>query len=290
MGSAPARGDFAPVLICAFTYAFAVVCARIAFEEGNNVSSVVLLRCVFAALAIGASLLLRPPPGLLAAGERRFILALGVVFAINVYSFYKSVEILRVPLAILVFYCYPLLTVAFSAIAGLERVNAAIIACGVVTLAGLALATGAAPEVPDPLGVALALAAGASIALILVVTTRRLGHVDARQRTFWFLLSTSALLAAGLVLVGGFAWPATARGAWAVAGVCVFYAIGVVMLFTSATRIGPARTATIMSLEPVIAIALSTVLLGQGLTLVQLAGGMLVIAGVTAAQWVRRPA
>ncbi|MBL8376735.1 MAG: EamA family transporter [Burkholderiales bacterium] len=288
MSSAPARGDFAPVLICAFTYAFAVVCARIAFEDGSNTATVVLLRCAFAALAVGASLAIRPAGRVLAAADRNFILLLGVLFAVNVYAFYRSIEILRIPLAILIFYSYPLLTILFSAMAGLERMTPAVIACALLTLVGLALATGASPETLDPMGVALALGAGASIAFLLVVTTRRLGHVDARQRTFWTMVSTTVLLGLGMLAASNLQWPDSARGLLAIAGVCGFYAIGVVMLFASATRIGPARTATIMTLEPVIAIALSTALLGQGLTIVQLIGGLLVITGVTAAQWVRR--
>lgn len=276
------------MLICATTYAFAVVCARITFEDGGNAGTVVVLRCAFAMLAIGITLRLRPAAGALAPADLRLILILGAVFAVNVYAFYKAIEILRVPLAILIFYTYPLLTILFSALAGLERIDARVTGCALVTLAGLALVTGASPETLDTTGVMMALTAGASIAFLLVISTRKLGHVDARRRSFWTMVSTTAWLALGVAVAGSLAWPATPRGMLAFAGVCVFYAVGVVMLFASATRIGPARTATIMSMEPVISIALSTVLLGQGLTGVQLAGGALAIAGVTAAQWVRR--
>ena len=62
------------------------------------------------------------------------------------------------------------------------------------------------------------------------------------------------------------------------------YAIGVVSLFTSATRIGPLRTAVVMNLEPLIAIAGSWMVLGQGLTPMQLVGGVLVLGGVLGAQ------
>ena len=282
--------DYAPVLTCAVTYAIAVVCARFAFEDGSNASTVVTLRCAFAMLAIGVAVRFSPAPDRATAGDRRLILMLGVLFAANVYAFYKAIELLRVPLAILIFYVYPLLTGVISALVGLERLNAPMVLFSLLSLAGLALATGASPEALDPAGLLLALFAGAVVALSLVVTTRYVAHVDALRRTFWMMVSTSAVLLAGLLGAGSFAWPKSAVGSLAIVGVCAFYAVGLVGLFTSATRIGPIRTAVMMNLEPVLAIALSTLVLKQGLSGLQYAGGALVIAGVIGAQLARRPA
>ncbi len=278
------------MLTCAVTYALAVVCARIAFEDGSNASTVVTLRCAFAMLAIGIAVRASQAPDRSTARDRRLILILGVLFAANVYAFYKAIEMLRVPLAILIFYVYPLLTGVISALAGLERLNAAMVLFSLLSLAGMALATGASPEALQPLGLLLALFAGSVVALSLVVTSRYVAHVDALRRTFWMMVSTSATLLVGLVGSGSFAWPNSAVGGMAIAGVCAFYAVGLVGLFTSATRIGPMRTAVMMNLEPVLAIALSTLVLQQGLSGLQYAGGALVIAGVLGAQLARRPA
>ncbi len=281
--------DYAPVLTCATAYATSVVCARAAFEGGSNASTVVTLRCLFAVLAIGVAVKLGGVPDRSTARDRRLMLALGLLFAANVYSFYKAVELLRVPLAILIFYVYPLMTGMLSALAGMERLNAPMLVFGLVSLAGLALATGASPETLDPLGVVLALFAGASIALALVVTTRLVPHVDPRRRTFWMMVSTSAALLAALAAGGSFQMPTTMMGRGALAALCIFYPIGLVALFTSATRIGPIRTTVVMNLEPVLAILFSTLLLGQGLSGLQVAGGALVLAGVIGAQLARRP-
>ena len=281
--------DYAPVLTCATAYATSVVCARAAFEGGSNASTVVALRCLFAVLAIGVAVKLGGVSDRSTARDRRLMLALGLLFAANVYSFYKAVELLRVPLAILIFYVYPLMTGMLSALAGMERLNAPMLVFGLVSLAGLALATGASPETLDPLGVVLALFAGASIAVALVVTTRLVPHVDPRRRTFWIMVSTSAALLAALAASSSFQMPTTMRGNVALAALCVFYPIGLVALFTSATRIGPIRTTVVMNLEPVLAILFSTLLLGQGLSGPQYAGGVLVLAGVIGAQLARRP-
>ena len=274
-------------------YATAVVAARVAFEDGANTATVVSLRCLFAALAIGIAIRVREGlsgrRGATTARERWIFLALGVIFAINVYAFYRAVELLKVPLAILTFYVYPLMTGGFSAFAGLDRFNPRTIVFALLSLAGLGLATGASPEAVDPVGIALALGSGAVIAFLLVVTTRYLNHVDAQRRTFWMMVSTSAVLVLATLGTGAAVAPASPKGWWAIAVVCALYAIGLVSLFTSASRIGPLRTALMMNLEPVIAIALSMLVLGQGLSGLQFAGGALVIAGVVGAQLAKAP-
>jgi len=270
-------------------YGTAVVLARFAFEDGSNAATVVSVRCAFAALAIGIAIGVGGEQRRTTGGERALLLALGVAFALGVFSFYKALEILRVPLAILTFYVNPLIIGVFGALAGFERLSGRTLLFALVSLAGLALATGASPEAVDAAGIGFAMLAATLTAAVLVVSTHRLSHVNAKSRTFWMMLSTSAALAAGTLAGGALIWPKSALGLAAVAGVCVLYAIGLVAMFTSATRIGPLRTGLAMNLEPIVAIGGSWLLLGQGLAPAQLAGGALVIAGVIGAQMSWRP-
>ena len=282
--------DYRHVLTCALVYGMAVVLARYAFEDGSNAATVVTVRCAFAALAIGIALGIGGEQRHTTGRERVLLLGLGVFFALGVFSFYKAIEILRVPLAILAFYVNPLIIGVFGALVGFERMSGRTLLFALVSLVGLALATGASPEAVDATGIGFAMLAAALTAGILVVSTHRLSHVNAKSRTFWMMLSTSATLAAGTLSGDAFMWPKSALGLAAVAGVCVLYAIGLVALFTSATRIGPLRTGLAMNLEPIVAIGGSWLLLGQGLAPAQLAGGALVIAGIVGAQMTRRPA
>ena len=282
--------DYRHVLTCALVYGSAVVLARFAFEDGSNAATVVSVRCAFAALAIGIALRVGSPTPPTTGRERALLLVLGLFFALGVFSFYKSIEILRVPLAILVFYVNPLVIGVFGAMAGFERMSGRTLLFALLSLAGLALATGASPDTVDAAGIGFAILAAALTAAILVVSTRRLSHVNAKSRTFWMMITTSAAVSTATLAGDALIWPRSAMGLWAVAGVCVLYAIGLVALFTSATRIGPLRTGLVMNLEPIVAIGGSWLLLGQGLAPAQLAGGALVIAGVIGAQMSRRSA
>lgn len=281
--------DYRHVLTCALVYGLAVVLARYAFEDGSNAATVVTVRCAFAALAIGIALRLGAERRHTTGRERALLLALGLFFALGVFSFYRAIEILRVPLAILTFYVNPLIIGVLGALVGFERLTGRTLVFALLSLFGLALATGASPETVDAAGIAYALLAAALTAGVLVVSTHRLSHVNAKSRTFWMMTSTAALLAAATLAGGTLAWPRSAPGMAAVAGICVLYAIGLVALFTSATRIGPLRTGLAMNLEPIVAIGGSWLLLGQGLAPAQLAGGVLVIAGVVGAQMSKRP-
>jgi drug/metabolite transporter (DMT)-like permease len=282
--------DYRHVLTCALVYGLAVVLARFAFEDGSNAATVVSVRCAFAALAIGIALGIDGGQRRTTGRERWLLLGLGLAFALGVFSFYKAIEILRVPLAILVFYVNPLVIGVFGALVGFERLSGRTLLFALVSLAGLALATGASPEAVNAAGIGFAILAAALTAGVLVVSTHRLSHVNAKSRTFWMMIGTSIALAACTLAGDALMWPRSAPGLWAVAGVCVLYAIGLVALFTSATRIGPLRTGLVMNLEPIVAIGGSWLLLGQGLAPAQLAGGALVIAGVIGAQMARRRA
>ena len=204
------------------------------------------------------------------------------------FTFYKAIELLRVPLAILLFYVYPLLSGVFSALAGLERFNRRTLLFGLVSFAGLAFATGASPDTVSLAGVAYALIAAVLIAAILVVSTRYLSHIEAKGRTFWMMASTSAVLACAMFGGDAVELPRSTTGWWAIATVCILYSVGLVALFTSASRIGPLRTSLIMNVEPIIAIGASWLILGQGLVPAQMFGAALVIAGVAGAQMGKR--
>jgi len=61
-------------------------------------------------------------------------------------------------------------------------------------------------------------------------------------------------------------------------------AIAVLTFYAGTRRIGAAQASLVSTIEPVWTIALAGILLGQTLTPIQLAGGVLVIVGVVIAQ------
>ena len=79
---------------------------------------------------------------------------------------------------------------------------------------------------------------------------------------------------------GGPALPTADAGWGGLVGSGLCYAVGIFLHFGAINVIGAARTAMFFNLEPIIAMILAAFLLGESLTLVQYAGGALVIGAL----------
>jgi len=129
-------------------------------------------------------------------------------------------------------------------------------------------------------GVAFALAAAATFGLALVLTQHEAGDLDGRVRTVSTMAIVGALALAGVASQGGFHWPQAAIGWWGLAGLTALYGTGFTIMFTVLPRLGVVGNSAIMNVEPIFALVLAWAILGQSIALVQVAGGLLVVATV----------
>jgi drug/metabolite transporter (DMT)-like permease len=93
-------------------------------------------------------------------------------------------------------------------------------------------------------------------------------------------LAVLAAFAAACLVTGSARLPATPPGWLGLAGVGFFYAIALIGVFTATARMGPMRVGFYMNFEPVAAVVLAALILGQTLAPVQLAGAALVICAL----------
>jgi drug/metabolite transporter (DMT)-like permease len=96
------------------------------------------------------------------------------------------------------------------------------------------------------------------------------------------LVSTGAAATLSLVgwLDGGFA-PVSAAGlGWLAAIAVVCTVVAVSLFFAGLKRVGPTRASIISTAEPLTAVLLAFAVFGESMTLLQLAGGALVVGGV----------
>ena len=136
----------------------------------------------------------------------------------------------------------------------------------------------------DPLGVALML--GASLAWgVYTALSRPLLDRGASPvgLTFWgIVLSFPFLLAMAAPELGGLPWDRFGVGFWAAivfsGGLSTGLAYGI--WNASVRAVGPSRTAAFSNVVPVIGVAAGIIGLGEPVVPLQLAGGLLVIAGV----------
>ena len=229
-------------------------------------------------LMVGAT----PKP--LTTPSRRLALFIGLLFAGNVFFLFKAIEAMEVPVAILTYFSYPLLTGLAAAAFGVERLGVAGALAALAAFLGLALMIGAHPGGVALVGVACALISACSRVVILLLTRSKLQGADSRLITLWSMMSATAVFVAAALVTTNWQPPVTGLGWLALIGSSIAMAIAVLAVFISTARVGPFRTALFMNLEPLLATIGSAIFLGEVITPVQALGGAVMIAALVAFQ------
>src|SRR5262249_38829716 len=258
-----------PGITAAAAFGIGDTFAKVVFASGGDVLTLAFARGVvgigilFVYLRIGATPQPAAPPARLGA------LGLGVLFAGIVFGLFKAIDLITVPIAVLTYFIYPLLTGIGGALFRIERLSWQGAVAALVAFCGLALAIGAYPQALSMVGLACAVGAALCRTAFLLIARAELQKLDPRLTTWYSLLSSTAVFALAAAVTLDWRMPQTAFGWSAVAIVSVCTAVAVLTLYVSTVRIGPFRSALIMNLEPLIATALSAVLLGEIMTPLQ---------------------
>jgi probable blue pigment (indigoidine) exporter len=273
-----------PGVLAAVSFGFSDVLGKIVFADGAAPLTVSAVRGAIGVGIVLAWLRAAPPPVAHARRQRWIACGLGLLFAANIWGVLKAIQLVPVPIAILTYFIYPLLTGLAGAVLGIEPLGGVGLGAAVVAFGGLALMIGNAPVALAPLGLACAVGAALCRVVTLLVTRTQLMGADSRLTSWYSLLSSSGVLLLIAAATGTWDMPHSALGWGAFAGITIFSTVSILALFASATRIGAFRTALVMNLEPVVSTLLSIVVLGEIVTPVQLAGAAAMIAALVAFQ------
>jgi drug/metabolite transporter (DMT)-like permease len=274
----------APALLGASSFACADVLIRVCFRASGDALTISTLRGIIGLVFLSLWLRLAQKPAPVSPRARRIALGLGILFAANVFLVFKAVEVIEVPVAILTYFVYPLLTGIAAAAAGLEPLSWKGALAAVAAFLGLGVMLGAHPEGLALAGVVAALAAAVCRVLLLLLTRATLQGVDPLRITFYSMLSSTLLFAAASLVLLDWQPPITAWGWVAVLALGIAVMMGILGVFASTGRIGPFRTALFMNLEPLLTIIGSAAFLGEVITPVQALGGTLMLAALMAFQ------
>ncbi len=283
--SAPSRRfDLGPGVIAATSFAIGDVASKVVLTTGGDVLTLSMFRSVFTVVCLAPWLWFSRPPVPLTPRQRNISLAIGLLFAAIVFGLFKAIELLQVPVAILTYFVYPLLTGIAGALIGLDRLGWRGAATALAAFCGLALMVGAHPGQIALAGIAVAVGAACCRTGVLLITRATLHNADPRLITWYSSLSSAAIFVAASLATWNWQPPQTAAGWTALIVVSIVITISVLALFISINRIGPFRTALIMNLEPLLAIILSAPVLGEVITPLQALGGAIMLVALVAFQ------
>ena len=212
--------------------------------------------------------------------DRAIALAIGVPLSLNNYLLNVAIAEIPVPLVVLIFYLWPALTAVASWALGKARFSARLAAGLVLAFGGIALALDVEFTAAQAKGVWCAAGAALAWTATFLLTGHFFHGRDTRPATFHMVLTAGAVFVLACAVTRDVALPVGALGWAGLAGTGFFYAFAMIALFVATTRIGSMRTGFYMNFEPVAAVLLSALLLGQTLAPVQLAGAALVVAAL----------
>jgi drug/metabolite transporter (DMT)-like permease len=300
------------VVIAAIGFGSGPFFANVAYAAGMTAMPILFWR-FFAAAVLSWGFALSSASGrasLRALDRRRLVvlLALGVLYIGNSFTYVASLETVDVSLVAMIVYIYPALVAVLSVrfLQALEG-RRAWIALGISTV-GVLLAVGGieSDAMPPVTGLLLAVASPIIYSVWIILSARSAGErrrprpgdaepadtpatdagPTAAIASAFIISGTAGACLVALVVTGqpvapldvpSDAWPALiAFGAASAIAIQAFYG--------GVRRIGGARASLISTVEPVYTIAIATLLFGEVLAPVQLLGGVLVIAGVLLAE------
>lgn len=269
------------IVLCACCFGLITTLSRIAYDAGGTPVTQVFLRFFAFTLLVGPLILaLRRPIRM----PRRGIgasLRIAVLMLMMSAGYLFSVAYIPVTLAAMIFYTFPLMVGVLSPLLGREPVTMVKVAALLGAFAGLALALGPSLSGLDPRGVALALTAATGVALAILYGPRAMAGLDGLTFNFWTNVWLLLVAAAYAPVAGGLAWPEGLAGGVAAVLATLFYVVGYIAWFAALRLIAPTYSAVMLNVEPVVSIIAATLLLGEGLGVLQLAGVALVILMLT---------
>ena len=266
------------------------VAARLAFNHGVDVATAVAVRSVITALVVALVVAANRVPLQFTARHRRFLPLIGLLIGVQSLCLYSAVARLPVALALLAFNTYPLWAALWDRMLYQRRPERAVLIAMPVILIGLALALdvfGAASGLGAAqqwgrigAGVAFALAAAATFGLAMILTQHEAGDLDGRVRTVSTLTIAGLIALATVTTQGGFHWPQATPGWWGLAALTFLYGTAFTIMFTVLPKLGVAGNSAIMNVEPVFALTLAWLILGQSIAAIQILGALIVVGTV----------
>ena len=251
------------------------------YHTGMNPLSVLLFRYLLGVPLLAAMLIARSEPLLLRRAEVLPIATLGLVMAVSSLALFESYKYMNPGLASTLLFMYPVLTALIMSVIFHEPLRPVTGLCLALMGSGLYLlmrAPGGGAIAPGALGLVLLSSLTYAIYLVMVRVSRRIRMVPTIKSLIYQLLFGSLLF---LLMLGGSArlTPPGSLAQWgSMAGLVLLPTVlSLICTIRAIEDIGPTPTAIFGALEPITAVALSAMLLGESVTPREAAGGALVL-------------
>lgn len=250
---------------------------------GVTSGELALYRAVLASVLIGFYLVFIKMGGLNlknAGRELPLLLASGIAMGINWILLFQAYRYTTISAATLSYYFAPVIVTVASPLLFHERLTAKQIICFVMSTLGLVLiiGTGGGEETAGITGILFGLGAAVFYAAVILLN-KFIKNVAGIQRTILQLLAAVVTLLPYVALSSGFNLNLLDGTGWACLLTVGLFHTGITYcLYFSALKDLTGQEAAILSyIDPLVAVIISVLLLGEPMTLMQLIGGALIL-------------
>jgi drug/metabolite transporter (DMT)-like permease len=264
--------------VSATSFGVMPVLAKVVYADGADPIGVLSVRFSLAAVLLLLLARFRGQP--LPRGRPLVALVLlgGVVYVTQSLCYFFALEIISAGLVALLLYFYPAIVVVLAAVLLRDRPRPVAFACVAAATVGTILTIGPV-QGGQAFGVVLGL--GSALAFsVFILGSSRVDGVGSLA-TAATVMSACAAVYAGLALATRPQLP-QAPSAWlALGGVALFgTVIALATFFAALALLGPADTAVVSTVEPVVSIGAAALVLAERLGPVQLIGAAVVLLAV----------
>ena len=278
------------ILLSAFGFGLMPIFAAYAYAGGVNVPTLLFLRFSLAAICFFSYLSWRGAALRLRRRELLPLLFLGsFLYTLQSTFYFSAVRYIPASLAALILYLYPVFVAGMAVWLEKEPLTLQLVLPAVLSLAGIAVVLGAPLAEMNGMGVSLAFGA-AVVYSVYIILGRRVVSTVSPLVTSAYISTFAALSFLLFGLVDQSLQFAFSAETWTVIGGVVMFSTILTMaaFFAGMERIGATRASILSTVEPVITIGCSALLLGERLSWMQGVGALLVLLGAVWVVWQRQ--
>lgn len=271
--------------IAAASYGTNPIFAIPLYREGISVTSVLFMRYAMAVAIMFVATMIKSPKAFVIKPKYVGLLAfMGILMVLSSIALFESYKYLSAGIASTLLFFYPVMVAVIMAIFYKERLTKKSWACLVTAFLGVViLSKNDDGGFISLLGLTLVMLSSLSYAIYLVYINRGpMKKINTSTITFYVILGGFLVMIPYCLLDGGLMLPKTTP-AWINAIGLGFFPTVISLIFTSRAiaLIGSTETAIFGALEPLTAVILGILILGETLTITPAIGMILIFVSVT---------
>lgn len=262
--------------------------AKLAYDAGLNLPSILVFRFSGTALLLWTWLLLRNRWQLPLEKALKAILLGAIGYAIQATLFFSALLYTGAGVATLLFYTYPAFVTLLAWLVEKEVPDRARKVALGIALVGCAFTADLSQATVAPLGVLFGIASGVWYSLYLTFGARLVKSVEPVVTSAYVSLGATFSFVGATLFTSQLTLPSRIEDVYTIVGISVLAtALPIVTLFSGMQKIGITRAAIVSTVEPVMTVTLGILFLGEQLAGRQCWGGLMVISSVVIANWGR---